>query len=85
MPNLKPLKQPTAVFARVFSSADSWELAVLHERRWIDEATGRWEGRVTFGTARTCNYWVPFCRLRLVDADWGDELLPLGQFEVTQR
>lgn len=67
-------KEPTPVLVETPSG---WELAVLHERRWIHQAAGKWEGRVTVGTGgNAVKQWIPGARIRRVNPTWCGEPLP---------
>lgn len=76
--NATATKDPVPVLVQDPRSPSSWDLAVLHEWRWINQVAGIWEGRVTIGTGGTSlKQWVPGTRLRRVHADWCGEPMPL--------
>ena len=84
MPNTvdDALKDPVPVLIQDPQVPDAWQLAVVHEWRWINQSAGRWEGRVTFGIGgASVKQWVPGTRLRRVTDDWCGEPLPRASRE----
>jgi hypothetical protein len=64
MPNsgAKRPRRPIQVLVQNDDGTGSWDLGLMREWRWIDEAAGQWEGRIDTGAGRY--HWVPGAQIR---------------------